>query len=715
MASSNENLLLEIRQNFDYAQAYWAPVRNEGAIDVQYAVRGPWSDAERKARDGRPTLALDEMGQYLNQLENQARQNKRAVKVNPQGDGATDATAKMRGGIIRGSEYQSKAQHAYITAFGDSVRRSYGMFKLTTDFAPKSFNRVLKVVRIPNPDVIYLDPDFKEADASDCGWSFEIDRLRENKFLKRWPKAEVRSFSPEQILEAPGWIIPGDDGKYVQVASYCKLEQGKKTLVLLEDGSTLDLSKVKGAKLVKANSMEMVVLEDGRQFRALDSREDNDPSVVQYMTNGVEILEKNPLDFKEIPIIPVFAREVWVSDGGVSKREFHSPVRMARDAYKLYCYARSAQCERAGMDPLTPYEGYEGQFDTNTNFETLNRTRVGYVEFAATSEATGAAILPLPKRDWQEPPLQQLEILAEGARRAIQASMGGSPLPTAAQRQNEKSGVALAKIEQSSDEGNFHMLDNFGRALERAGRMMDAVLDVTYDTPNRQVPYNDNAGEHKIVTINPHDAQGNKMEGFHVGTGDHGVTISTGPSSQSQREEAQDFTETLVQNPELMGANAPKILALLVKLRDLGPIGDKIAEILDPADGQPQIPPQLQAQIHEGQALIQQLTAEVQSLKSGDDTKRYICDETQKTARVIGLIKIDQQDAETRLDAMLGTIADRFQQLHEKHLKLMDQQHATDLQDSAQAHQAAQATQTQNATEEAAQNARDQAPEPAAA
>ncbi len=689
-STKHEDILLEIRGNFDVAQNYWRDVYNEGAIDVRYATKGPWSPGDIKERGGRPTLVLDELKQYLNQQENAARQNKRAVKVNPKGDGANDETALQRGGIIRGIEYACKAQQAYITAYGGALRRSYGYFKLTTDFEPGSFNRVLKVVRIPNPDVIYLDPDAKEADWSDCQWSFEFETMREQAYLKRWPKATIRSFTSEHSVLAPNWI--SRDGKQIQVASYCRMENVKRTLALLEDGSTLNLDDAEGAVLAKVPDPEtgeevlVVQLPDGRMAKVLDEREDNDPHCVQYVTNGVEILEVNKLDFTEIPIIPVFGPEEWISEGAGSIRVFGSMVRGARDSYKGMCYAKSAIVERLGMDPKSPYEGWVGQFDTNTDWENLGSNPVGYIEFKIIENpAAPGGILDKPKRTLVEPQIGQYETAAESFRRSVQAAMGGSPLPTSAQRQNEKSGVALQRIEQSTDEGNFHYLDNFDRALERAGRMMDAVLDVVYDTPNRSVPFNDEAGEHKVIVINRHDDQGNKV-GFHTSTGDHGVTISTGPSDDSQREEATDFTNNLIAHPEVLGPAAPKIIALLVKLRNLGPIGDRIADILDP---QPDA--QQGAQVQQAQAIIQKLQQELAEAKSGDAIKKYVCDETQKTLRVLGLLKVDQQDAETRLDSMLGALSDRFSKLQDQHQQLAQQQHEAQQAGAGQQHDAQQA------------------------
>lgn len=722
----DESLLSEIKANWEYAQAYWNPIYAEGDIDVRYALHGPWDPSDYAARGvvngvgGRPTLVLDELGQYRNQLKNQVRQNKRAVKVKPEGDGANDETALKRAGIIRGIEYKSKAQQAYSTAFDACVDRSFGFVKLTTDYEAGTFNRCIQVKPVPNPRTVYIDPDFKQPDASDSGWDFEIDRIHEKKFLERWPNAEVRSFTPEVIQEAPLWFADSDRGKYVQVAAYCRVEQKTKKLALMKDGSTLDLSTLPNAKITKGRSMDgepvdLVDLGDGNTVPAVDVREDNDPEVWQYMTNGLEILERHKLDFKETPHIPCFGPETWVSDGGASRREFGSLIRPARGPYKAYCYAASGIVERLGQDPKTPYEGWEGQFNTATNFETLATEGRGYVEFAFAEGPNGQVITDKPIRNYNEPQIGQYATAMEAFRRAIQAAMGGSPLPTSAQRNNEKSGVALAKIEESSDEGNFHFQDKYNFMLERIGRMIDGAMDVVY-SPNgfagRDVPFNDEAGEHKVLRINKFLPDGSKdPESFHLGeSGQHGVTISTGPSSQSQRDAADDFADSLLQHPELLGPTPNKVVAQVVRLKNLGAIGDRIADLIAPPD--PQGPdPNLQA----AQQMIQQLQAENEALKRGDEIKKYTVDEQEKTKRTLGLIQIDAAEAKLQLEQELEGIHKSTDRAHEANENDLDRQHeaeqsertrqaGADTQLRDQSHQASQADADRTAAAKAARS-----------
>ena len=48
--------------------------------------------------------------------------------------------------------------------------------------------------------------------------------------------------------------------------------------------------------------------------------------------------------------------------------------------------------------------------------------------------------------------------------------MGITPLPTAAQRQNEKSGIALERMENLEALGSFHFVDGYDRAIRLAGK-----------------------------------------------------------------------------------------------------------------------------------------------------------------------------------------------------------------------------------------------------
>jgi hypothetical protein len=81
-SAKDDELLKDIRERFTYLQEQWRDIREEATTDMRYVSGDPWDEREKKARkdNNRPCLALDELGQYVNQLINDIRQNKRAVQ-----------------------------------------------------------------------------------------------------------------------------------------------------------------------------------------------------------------------------------------------------------------------------------------------------------------------------------------------------------------------------------------------------------------------------------------------------------------------------------------------------------------------------------------------------------------------------------------------------------------------------------------------------------
>ena len=242
-SAKNEDLLKEIRDNYDYCVNYWRDIREEAQTDMRYIAGDPWEPKERKAREdaGRPCMALDELNQYVNQLINDVRQNKRAITVVPKGAGANDKTSELIQGIIRNIEYKSNAQAAYVTAFENACNRSYGYFRISTQYVSESsFEQEIRIKRIPNPDTIYLDPDSKEADCSDMSYAFVIDTLTKKEFKRRFPEAELQDFSAQQLIDNPQWVKE----ESIQIAEYWKIKKTKRKLLLVngEAGSYEGLS-----------------------------------------------------------------------------------------------------------------------------------------------------------------------------------------------------------------------------------------------------------------------------------------------------------------------------------------------------------------------------------------------------------------------------------------------------------------------------------------
>ena len=346
--------------------------------------------------------------------------------------------------------------------------------------------------------------------------------------------------------------------------------------------------------------------------------------MIQYLTNGVDIIDEVPWAGTRIPILSCFGKELFLDEGSGAKRILLSMVRLARDPQMLYAYLATQECEEAGMAPKAPFVGAKGQFESDADaWEYLNKIPRAFVQYDIVVDGVNGA-LPAPTRPQFEPNFQQYELAKDSASRSLQAAMGISPLPTAAQRQSEKSGVALERIQTAEAIGSFHFTDNYKRYLHNKGWQINELIPIIYDMP-RDVPVSLANGQHKTMRINDfrygpetlrngepntaYDVRLADQEHMHTGDGDFDVTISTGPSYQSQRESESAFADFIIQSAPTLGIPQPillKIVAMAVRMKDVGATGTEIAELLDPPDPN-NLSPQAQAQIQQLQGQMQQL------------------------------------------------------------------------------------------------------------
>lgn len=654
--TESEALLKEIRENFDYAYRVWQPARDQYDTDMRYLTRGPWSDTDLAARTlaDRPALVFDELGQFINQYVNEQRQNPRSVKLVPDGEGATDEIAELKQGIIRRAEEKSNARYARLLAAESAAIGGFGFYGLLNRYVNQHNNdQELYYRTFQNQRDILIDPDFLEPDASDMNYAFVPRTFREKEFKRKYPKAKITNFGDFAGL-APKWIKEDS----IQVAEYWKVK--------------------------KTNTTETI---EGKE-REVEHRE-----VWQYMTNGIEILAElqwsKDIKHKDgktrthgiyIPIIPVFAKVLWVDGPGGGGRIFVSMIRMARDAYMTYCAARTNQAEFAGMIPKTHAVAYKGQIvgQDLVNWTNAHKLPVGVLFVEPTIDAASGQILPLPQRmQYDASPVAVMDGFAESARRAIQAAMGASPLPTSAQRRNEKSGIALERIEASQQRGWFHLADNVDMSVNLEGRIFNDYMPVIYDTPQELGIKNDD-GSYELAKVNqPYsNKQGQQQAAMMLTEGGHDVTISTGPSYESQREEANAFVDTLIGNiaklpipPEVMG----KLLSLAIRMKQLGALGDKMAEILSPDDKE-EMPPQakqaiqqMQQQLQsvdafakEMQGMVQKLTQEKVAKSMELDSKELIAAMNNETNLMLERMKISGDALIERLSAEFGALTGRL-------------------------------------------------------
>lgn len=659
-----EPQIKELHECFDYATDAWRDIRQEAEIDMRYIGGDPWDPADRAAREeaDRPILSLDELGQYTNQIINDIRQHKRAIKVTPEGNGANDKTARLWADYYRQVEYRSNAQQAYITMFENAVNRSYGYLRLKPRYVtPFSRHQEVLIEPIMNPDLVTPDPDAIKPDLADMKYLFYAEAWSRQEFKKKWPKAKVQSFTAEDMALAPRWV----KDERVMVAEWWRIKQVKKTALFVDvpaymglDGRPVPAQQIDVLEDKYRATIARLALPQGVRAAIVGDREADVPEVSACMTNGIEILQEIPWKGQYVPFVGCFGKIIYVDDGAGPTKKILSAIRLARDPQMLYCYYRTAEAEQVGMSTKFPYFVRRGSLTTGEAAKLAQSVHqpVEYIMVELTGPTIPANVVPeMPVRNAFEPAIAALEAGAEGARRAIQAAMGISPLPTSAQRKNEKSGVALRQIEDSQQKGTFHFVDHYEASVTRVAVILedltknthDAARDITVRRPDDslvQVRLNDPG---QPITAEDKDLAdyGDPGDVPSLLNGDHDFTLSTGPSFDSEREAANDALDLMFQHADKIAAIAgPKaasqIMALAIRAKNLGAFGDEMADAIAPAEDGPQIPPEVQQAMAQAQQKFQELEQENQKLKlekagkvvegQMDIQRQQMADETKK-------------------------------------------------------------------------------------
>ena len=686
-STADEELLQEIRDRYRAYDTEWSKIREERDTDLRYICGDPWEQKDRKARAdaGRPCINHDELGQYVNQCVNSVRQNKRGIKVDPEGEGSNDQTAALGQDLIRTIEYDSNAASIYSSAYQDMVEGSYAFFRIARRYVaedtesddPLLFDQEIQIKPISNPNSVLFDPACKEPDWSDARACFVLERVPKSEFKTRWPDARMTDFSWSYGQDYADWIFDQD----ILVAEYWRVETKRKKRYLLEDGT---------------------VVFEPRGRRVDKERWVQERKVMQYITNGVEILERSatPEPGNILPIIPMIGLQRYRDN----RRELFSLVRLARDPQLSLAYLNSQEMEEAGLTPKSTFLGYKGQFDSNRNaWSTITKIPHAFLEADIPDNWPMGQVPPLPQRVPFTPNFGAYEVAKDSCRRAIQAAMGITPMPTAMQRANEKSGVAMERLENLEALGSFHFVDGYDRAIRLAGKVIDQWIPAVY-TRERVKHIRKPDDSYRRIQLNTESPYADDKTGapvqFPVQPVEHSVSISSGPSVNSQRDAVSKFLDVLIsQLPQLpiSPPQAAKLLSLAIQMKNLGPKETRWPRLSPPRRGLPdqsqQQLAQVQGQLQQQGILIQQLQTELQKLTVERQAKvvegEYkLLTERMRTeaSLLVERLKVDAQVATAEVQAKSQMLNERIaaidelnkqsrQQLHEAHTQEQGQEH----------------------------------------
>ena len=619
-----EKKLLSIRTRFAYMMKRWKKIWEAGDRDMlALGPEGPLDPIERAVRKDlrRPYIHLDQLKQYPRNLVNQIRLNPQGIKVVPGGDGSTDETAVRRGNRIRAIQVENNASQAYLMALQCAAERGYGVVTLETEFVRwDSLDLKIKIVREADPNAVIYDPDFHEADASDIQDGFKIWNLPIDEFKRQFPDAQIMDFNLGHQVMAPAWIHI--ERQLVQLARYSYFQQTPKTIYWVDAGGDQPM-KIVMEDLPGYRRDGEYLEKEGQRSKILATKKAIQKTVKQCITNGIEDLGEVDWPGRWIPIFPMFGPESFIRENGISERMFESYIRPAIDGQLGFDMAKSNQVETAGMVPKSTYMMYEGQEDTATDWQNINKIPTPFALVKPIVDGATGQVLPLPQRTDFNPQIEAMEIMAESFRRAIQAAIGSHGF-TINDDTNVKSGKAVNALKAQSDIGQVHFQDSYENTIRNIGRAIDDLLDKVEDTP-RDVAMLKQDGTREMIRINEPHVDRKTGEIMHhrysthepdeVADSHHDIEIDTGSFGESAKERTRQFTEKL-----LASSMGPLVADVLVKIEDLGPYTEELQRRLMPpqfqkSDGETPIPPEIQQQLAQRDQALQAVNAHAKQLE----------------------------------------------------------------------------------------------------
>lgn len=632
----NADPMAEMRKRYERAVEADRTNRDLALDDLRFVTvpGNQWDEAQRKARKGRACYEFPILRSHWRQVVNDQKKARPGIKVRAVEDGDAKG-AELRQGLIRNIESSSNAERAYDGGFELMTAGGMGSWRVVTEYSSDdAWEQDIRIKPIADPlTCVWHDPNAKEPDLRDQKYCFVEESISRDEFKARWPKAECVDF--ESAKRYGDWFRQDD----VRIAEYWRLEPVTKTLLLLSDGRTVDQAELTPEAAAQWSQNGITVVR---------RRQCKGHKVVMSIVSGAEELE-GPHDtvWSRIPVVSVFANRYFV-DG---KWHWCGMVRFSRDPQKLLNYNLTTAQEIVAKQPKSPYlvtpKMLEGD-GVKKMWDSANAIDAPYLPYTPDPQAPQGR----PVREAPPDMPAAFTMLTQISVDMLKASDGIFDASVGA-KSNETSGKAIIARQREGDTATYDYQDSLAFGIQTTGEIILDALHKVYDTP-RMIRVLGKDGAEDIVAIN----QGDGITDLSAGKYD--VTVTTGPSYDTQRMEYLDALTQLSQGNPAIAAGVPD---LIVGAMDF-PKAEEAAERLKLL-----LPPPIQAKLNEGKELppeivqaMQQIQAQQQEIQQAAQAlQQEIAQvEQQKAQNTASKAAIDSQVKE--LQAQREVLDARYQQ-----------------------------------------------------
>ena len=505
-----------------------------------------WDAALKKARGTRPCYEFNRLRVSVKRVVNDIRANRPQGKVRAVEDGDKD-TANVIEGLVRNIWNVSDADAAIDGAAEYQVGGGMGAWRVITKYADDSaWDQDIIIEPIRNPLALWADPAAKDPMKRDAAFWFLESRIARDEYESKYGKIPPIEWESSEFDDDDQW----QDDDRVRICEYWYRKPVTKSLVLLDDGQTIDASQLDEAVAA------------GRQ--PMRQREVQTWQICVAIISGDKVLE-GPTEWAgtKFPFVQVFGEHL-ILDG---KAKWWGLARFGKDGQRLHNFNMTIAAETAAMAPQAKWWATAEQ--SKGHVDLWKKSTSELIPFLTYNPDPASPGPPVQMPGTQVPAaFLQLGMVSGEEIKAVtgifDASLG--------QRSNEQTGVAIRARQAQGEIANFNFSDNIARAIRYTWEILIDLIPRIYDT-ERSVRILGTDGAESYAKVNTIDPQtGQAMND--LSRGKYDVTVTVGPNFATQRQEAAEIYMGLSQgNPAVMGVAGD----LIFKSLDL-PYADDMAE-----------------------------------------------------------------------------------------------------------------------------------------
>lgn len=307
-AETDKEIFDECKARLELAIACEGSNRTEGLKALEFRYIDQWDNDTRNERDfeGRPALTVNHTDTLCRKTENQLKQARPRIKVQPVDGGADIETADVESGMIRHIENISNASIAYDRAATSALDIGWGYWRVVPEYCdPKSFNQELKIKSIRNSFTVYDDPSCLDPTGNDRKWIIITTKMKRAQAKREG--MELIDFTGSQ---GPGdYVLDWENKEDIRLAEYYRIHEKVEWLYQMADGSTLFESELPSEEVQEALGMKFAMTPDNQKVK----RQSCQYQVQWFKLNGTKVVDRRDLPGKWIPVVRCLGNEVDVN------------------------------------------------------------------------------------------------------------------------------------------------------------------------------------------------------------------------------------------------------------------------------------------------------------------------------------------------------------------------------------------------------------------